>query len=117
MRKTLLVAVLIFMASSYAFAENTINWKEAANHYGKYKTVEGTIVSGKCLPKVCFLNFDQDYRTTFTAVIFASDLKKFPPKPDQFYRNKNVQVTGTIKEYKGKPEIILKEPDQIKITN
>jgi micrococcal nuclease len=113
MRKKLLILVLILMASSYAFAENTVNWKDAANHYGKYKTVEGTIVSGKCLPKVCFLNFDQNYRTTFTAVIFSSDLSKFPPNPDQFYLNKKVQVTGTIKEYKGKPEIIIKGPDQI----
>ena len=115
MRKTLLFIVLIFMASSYAFAENTVNWKDAANHYGKYKTVEGTIVSGKCLPKVCFLNFDRDYKTTFTAVIFTSDLPKFPQNPDQYYRNKKVQVTGTIKEYKGKPQIILKGPDQISI--
>jgi micrococcal nuclease len=106
---------MMFMASSYAFAENTVNWKDAANHYGKYKTVEGTIVSGKCLPKVCFLNFDRDYKTTLTLVIFVSDLSKFPPNPDQFYRNKKVQVTGTIKEYKGKPEIILKGPDQINI--
>jgi len=115
MRKTLLIVVLIFMVSSYAFAANTVNWREAANHYGKYKTIEGIIVSGKCLPKVCFLNFDQDYRTTFTAVIFASDLSKFPANPDQYYKNKKVQVTGTIKEYKGKPEIILKGPDQINI--
>lgn len=115
MRKILLMVVLIFMASSYAFAENTINWKDAANHYGKYKTVEGTIVSGKCLPKVCFLNFDRDYKTTFSVVIFASDLSKFPPNPDQYYRNKKVQITGTIKEYKGKPEIILKDQGQIQI--
>ena len=116
MRKTLLIVVLLFMVSVIAFAGNTISWKDAASYYGKYMTVEGIIVSGKCLPKVCFLNFDKDYRTTFTAVIFASDLTKFPPNPDQFYHNKKVQVTGIIKEYKGKPEIILKEPDQIKIT-
>lgn len=115
MRKTLLIVVLVFMVSVIAFAGNTINWKDAGSYYGKYMTIEGVIVSGKCLPKVCFLNFDKDYRTTFAAVIFTSDLSKFPPNPDQFYRNKKVQVTGIIKEYKGKPEIILKGPDQIKI--
>jgi len=115
MRKALLIAVLIFMVSGTVFAGNVINWTEAANHYGKYKTVEGTIVSGKCLPKVCFLNFDKNYKTTFTAVIFASDLPKFPSNPDQYYRNKKIQLTGTIKEYKGKPEIIIKDVDQIKL--
>lgn len=117
MRKTLLVAILMLLVSATALAGNTISWKDAASHYGKYMTVEGTIVSGKCLPKVCFLNFDQNYKTTFTAVIFTSDLSKFPANPDLFYRNKKVQVTGTIKEYKGKPEIILKEADQIKIVD
>lgn len=115
MRKIILVVAVIFMASGYALAEDTINWQDAAKHYGKYKTVEGVIVSSKCLPKVCFLNFDQNYKTTFTAVIFASDLPKFPPNPDQYYRHKKVQVTGTIKEYKGKPEIILKDQGQIQI--
>ena len=115
MRKIVLFVAVILMTSGYAFAENTVNWKDAANHYGKYKTVEGTIVSGKCLPKVCFLNFDKDYKTTFTAVIFASDLSKFPPNPDQYYRNKKVKVTGSIKEYKGKPEIICNDPTQIQI--
>jgi len=97
MRKTLVIVVLILMASTYAFAGNTINWKDAADYYGKYKTVEGTIVSGKCLPKVCFLNFAQDYRTTLTAVIFASDLSTFPPNPDQFYRNKEGPSNGDNK--------------------
>jgi len=115
MRKTLLIIFLIFMTSGYAFAENTVNWKDAANHYGKYKTVTGVIVAGKCLPKVCFLNFDRNYKTTFSLVIFPSDLPRFPPNPDQYYRNKKVQVTGIIKEYKGKPEIILKDQEQIKV--
>ncbi len=115
MKKTLLAVVLILIAISLTYAANTVNWKDAASYYGKYKTVEGIIVSTKCLPKVCFLNFGRNYRTTFTAVIFASDLAKFPPNPDQYYLNKNVHVTGTIKEYKGKPEIIVKGPDQINI--
>ena len=115
MKKLTLVIALVVLAVSTAYAGDMVNWKDAANHYGKYKTVEGKIVATKCLPKVCFLNFDQDYRTTFTAVIFTSDLPKFPPNPDQYYRNKQVEVTGTIKEYKGKPEIILKDQGQIKV--
>jgi hypothetical protein len=115
MRKILLIVAVILITSGYAFSENTVNWSDASNHYGKYKTVEGIIVSTRCLPKVCFLNFDKNYKTTFSAVIFAADLPKFPPNPDQYYRNKKVQITGTIKEYEGKPEIILKDQGQIQI--
>lgn len=117
MKNLLLIIAAILITSGDSFADSIISWKDAANHYGKYKTVEGTIVSGKCLPKVCFLNFDKDYKTTLTAVIFAADLPKFPPNPDRYYRNKQVQIVGVIKEYKGKPEIILKGQDQIAIIN
>lgn len=117
MRKILLIVAVVFLAGSVAYATDVVNWKDAANHYGKYKTVEGSIVATKCTPKVCFLNFHPDYRTYFTAVIFASDWSKFPANPDKYYLNKKVQVSGTIKEYKGKPEIILKNQDQIKIVN
>ena len=113
MRKIFLVLAVVLISSSAAFAGDVVNWKDAASHYGKYKTVEGTIVATKCTPKVCFLNFHPDYKTYFTAVIFASDLFKFPANPDQYYLNKKVQVSGTIKEYKGKPEIICNDPSQI----
>jgi DNA/RNA endonuclease YhcR with UshA esterase domain len=33
------------------------------------------------------------------------------------YRGRNVRVSGYIKEYKGKPEIILEDPSQIVILN
>lgn len=115
MRKILLAIVIILISYGPTLAENTIHWSDASNHYGQYGTVEGTIASAKCTPKVCFLNFDKDYKTTFSVVIFASDLSKFPSNPEQYYLNKTVQVTGAIKEYKGKPEIILKDLGQIRI--
>jgi micrococcal nuclease len=78
-------------------------------------TVEGTIVVSNNTGKVCFLNFDRDWKNNFTAVIFASDFASFPAHPEDYYLNRTVQVTGLIKEYKGKPEIIVKSPSQIKI--
>ncbi|MHA1285651.1 MAG: thermonuclease family protein, partial [Promethearchaeota archaeon] len=63
----------------------------------------------------CFLNFHKNWKRYFTAVIFASDFHKFPPNPEDYYLNKGVKVYGLIKEYQGKPEIILKSPEQIKV--
>lgn len=62
---------------------------------------------------VCFLNFDKNYKQSFKVVIFISDFHKFPSHIDNFYLHKNIQVTGIIKEYKGKPEIIVNDPSQI----
>ena len=75
--------------------------------------MEGVIVASKNTGKVCYLNFDMDYKRYFTAVIFASDFSKFPPSPENHYLNKKARVRGIPKEYQGKSEIILKNPSQI----
>ncbi len=109
------IVVAVFCGS--ILAQQVIRWNEAHNYYGQYITVEGTIVNTYNSGKACFLNFHEDYRKYFTVMIFASDYSKFPPNPEDYYCNKKVQVTDIIKEYKGKPEIILKSSAQIKIIN
>lgn len=95
--------------------QEIISWRDAAEYYGQTKTIEGKIVISNNTGKVCFLNFHKDWRKYFTAVIFSSDFDKFPQHPEDHYLNRKVRVTGLIKEYKGKPEIILKSPSQIEI--
>jgi micrococcal nuclease len=51
----------------------------------------------------------------FTAIIFASVFSRFPANPENYYHGKKVRVSGKIKEYQGKPEIILNNPAQIEI--
>ncbi len=92
-----------------------ISWRDAAKYYGQTKIVEGKIVVSNNTGKVCFLNFHKNWRIYFTALIFASDFNRFPSNPEDYYLNRKVRVKGLIKEYKGKPEIILKSPSQIEI--
>jgi micrococcal nuclease len=92
-----------------------VSWREADKHYGQNRTVEGKIVATNNTGKVCFLNFDRNWRESFTAVIFAGDFDRFPRHPEEHYLGRTVRVTGLIKEYKGKPEIVLKSPEQIEI--
>lgn len=92
-----------------------IQWWQAGNHYGEYVNVEGKIVLTHNTGKVCFLNFHPNYKNHFTAVIFASDFSKFPPQPEKYYQGKKVRVHGYIKEYKGKPEIVVNNPTQIEV--
>jgi len=95
--------------------EGVISYQDAGKYYGKIKTVEGTIVFTNNTGKVCFLNFHKDWKRYFTAVIFSSDFDKFPKNPEDYYLNRKVCITGLIKEYKGKPEIVVKSPSQIQI--
>ncbi len=95
--------------------QERISWRDAHKYYGQVRTVEGRIVASNNTGKVCFLNFHENWRKYFTAVIFSSDFDKFPRYPEDYYLTRTVRVTGLIKEYKGKPEIILKSPSQIEI--
>jgi len=92
-----------------------ISWKNADKYYGKKVTVTGKVIDTHDSGKVIFLNFAKDYRNTFTAVIFKSNEYKFDVEPEKYYLNKYVYITGTIKEYKGAPEIIIEEPGQIRV--
>lgn len=98
-----------------AVGRDVISWDEADQFYGQTKIVEGKIVASHNTGKVCFLNFHTDWRRYFTAVIFAGDFDKFPIHPEDHYLGRRVRVNGLIKEYRGKPEIILKSPSQIEV--
>lgn len=98
-----------------AGAQEVISWEDAHRYYGEIKTVEGVVVRSHNSGKAVFLNFHPNWKRYFTAVIFARDFHKFPENPEKYYLNKRVRITGTIKEYQGKPEIILHSPDAIQI--
>ena len=117
MKKWISLPVIIwFFVSIYSSgAGQVIQWNEAQKYYGQYVTVEGKIVATYNSGKACFLNFHPDYKKHFTAVIFQSAFHRFPSAPEDYFYGKSVQVTGNVKEYKGKPEIILTDPSQIKI--
>lgn len=95
--------------------KGVISWQDADRYYGQYKTVDGIIVKTNNTGKAVFLNFHPNWKRYFTAVIFERDFHLFPPNPERYYLNKHVRVKGIIKEYKGKPEIILTSPDQIRV--
>jgi predicted extracellular nuclease len=89
--------------------------QDAASYLGRYVVTEGVIVGSYNSGKVCFLNFDKNYKQGLSLVIFASDFVKFPESPEKYFLNKKVRVEGRVKDYKGKVEIIVKSMDQVKI--
>jgi len=62
-----------------------------------------------------FVNLDKPYpNQPFTILIWGEDLAKFDPKPTT-WDGKRVCATGTISSYQGRPEIVAKEPGQIRV--
>ncbi len=89
----------------------------AGNYIGQEKVVEGKVVDAyKSSTNTVFLNFGKAYpNSCFTAVIFQSAAVNFPDNPQVYYKSRIVRVTGQIKEYEGKPEIILDGRKQIAV--
>lgn len=92
-----------------------IAWDRADEYYGREVIVTGRIVRTHNSGKACFLNFHNNFKRYLTAVIFASDYDKFPAAPEECFLDKEVRVRGKVKEYQGKPEIVLKKAEQIEI--
>lgn len=90
----------------------------AGKYLGRELIVEGKIVDTyrDLKSNTVFLNFEKPYpNQCFTGVIFSSDLYKFVQNPEDYYLNKTVRIMGEIKEYQGRPEIILEDPFQVEV--
>jgi DNA/RNA endonuclease YhcR with UshA esterase domain len=96
-------------------ASTRIKFADAPDYIGTTVCVTGKVNHVSTSEKgTIFINFCADYKSCpFGAVIFESVASKFP-NPDQ-YTGKNVEITGFITTYQGRPEIVLDNPDQIKI--
>lgn len=96
---------------------NVISYMDANEYVGQRKTVEGTIVRTYKSSAAIFLNFHDPYQGYFYIVIFKDDWGNFSFNPEDYYRGKEVRVTGKIQEYQGSPEIIAENPSQIEVAN
>ena len=108
---------LIWAAGSYAQQEY-VSPIDAHKFIGMEKTVCGTVANAtyavRTKGRPTFLNLDQPYPTQiFTVLIWGSDRNKFQNPPETFFRRKRICVTGIIEDFRGKPEIIVRSPDQI----
>ena len=100
--------------------ENYITPEDAYKYIGETKTVCGTVASAtyavRSRGKPTFLNLNKPYPNhVFTIVIWGSNRGKFKNPPEVFFKGKEVCVTGLITTYRGKPQIEVSEPSQIKI--
>ncbi|MCG3136216.1 MAG: hypothetical protein HJJLKODD_00042 [Phycisphaerae bacterium] len=92
-----------------------VHWEDAAKFYNKEVVIYGRVAVTKKINKYTFINFAPDYRSTFTMLIHNTDAAQFPESPDQLYARKIIAIRGVVIDYKKKPEIIVKHPDQVMI--
>ena len=118
MFKFLAFAVLL-CTSTLLSAQTQISIDSVSAYIGKTvkvcDKVAGTFVTKGDKP-VTYLNLGADYpNSKLTIVIFQKDLINFPITPSDHYKGMDVCVTGQIKKYKEKIEIIANKPEQIEV--
>jgi hypothetical protein len=102
-------------ASSRRDLAGCFDFRAAGSHAGETGCVAGRVL------KVftsgggnTFLDFCEDYHDCpFSSVIFSSDKRKFGNL--QSLTGRQIEIRGLISVYQGRPEIIISDPDQIRM--
>lgn len=109
--------------SSEALAAKTeyngcVNWKDAGKYEGKTITIYGDVYSTYYAKnsngRPTFINFTEPYTPDKVyVVIFQQNRGKFSIVPERMFANKRIKVTGKVKRYQNRYEIIVTDPTQI----
>ena len=93
---------------------NSINYTDAPKYIGKQVIVSGKVIDVfVSQTNTTFINFCKDYRScSFSAVIFADARSQFGDLRKLI--GETVQISGIVNKYQGKPQIVLKDPSQLK---
>ncbi len=108
------LAVCLALAAPVAAAAQEIRPAEAASYVGQSVTVIGTVSQVHYDKKSgnTFINMGGRYPNhTFYGIIFADSSSAFSGVGS--LQGATVSITGRVKDYRGKPQIVLTSPSQI----
>ncbi len=116
----LLVAALTLTANlapadpTNAAAPAKIGAADAGKFYDQRMIVTGTVAQVTLRPTIVFLNLDQPYpNSPFAAIIHSENTNQFGDLKS--LQGKAVEIEGTIKKYRDKPEIVLESSNQLTV--
>lgn len=112
MKKLIFVlGLLLLFVSSHSFAQEVIASKDAKDNIGKTAQVKGKVASIFASKNGnTYINFDEKSpNQTFTVALFKDSQVDISSITEGCI----LTISGEIKDYKGKPEIILTKAEQI----
>ena len=120
--KQLFISLSFFLASLYTTAQQKISIEKAGEHEGDSVIICAKVYGGKFFsnrePTITLLNVGAAYPNSLLTIVIKGDNRTaFSNKPEEFYINKEICVTGTIRIFKGKPEIEISSEKAITISN
>ena len=99
-------------------AAASLSAADAVRHMGEHAEVCGLVASAKFASssrgQPTFLNLDRAYPDhVFTALIWGSERGAFRYPPESL-QGERICVSGTISEYRGRAQIVVSRPEQIR---
>jgi hypothetical protein len=114
----LVVGLLLSLAPVLAFGQQAEPNRQrtpavqATNRIGQIATIRGNVAEVTNVATQLFLNFEKPYPDhPFSAVVFKNKFKEFPDV--RSLTGKTVEVTGLVKEFKGRAQIVLTNKSQL----
>ena len=114
MKKTLLLA--LFLCAGWLLRAEDLPTDQAATHVGETATVCGKVTgvhyAANSRGKPTFINFDKPYpNQDFTVMIWDDERAGFGSL--ERYTGRQVCAHGVITEYRGKAEMVLRNPEAL----
>lgn len=105
--------LLLLVFAAPLWAKDCIPFDQAVDHIGKTVCVTGKVLKvAQTYKGMFFLDFCDNYRSCpFTVVIFRSGLNKVGDV--RALEGQQIEITGKVKEWNGRAEIILKDRSQL----
>jgi hypothetical protein len=115
MKNLFIISALILVVVFKVAAQEIVPAKFATKHLGHKIRVCDKVFASSSNAQAASLYLGQDYPHQFlTVIIKAGDLAKFKGDPANDFKGKEMCVTGIVTLNKGKAEIIVSSPRQIR---
>jgi DNA/RNA endonuclease YhcR with UshA esterase domain len=116
---------LLVLLLAFCPQEDMIAPENASEHIDEEVTIKMVAESTRFIKDkdLCFLNSKKRHQDedNFSVVIKAEGLRALAEKeiddPAEHFKGKTIVVTGKVIKFKGKPQLEIKEADQIKIAD
>jgi hypothetical protein len=117
MKHIITFTIFVFLITLTSYSQS-IPASEAGKNIGKKLTVCDKVYGGRYLenasgtPTVVAMGAAYP-DNTFSFMILGDDRKKFSYKPEEYLVNKEVCITGEIRLYREKPQIVVTDTTQV----
>ena len=110
--KKLFFIIITILSIKFSQSQSPVPIAEISKHVGDSVKVEGKVFGTRYFPDSkntpTLINIGGAYpNQLLTVVIYGDDRKNFKSAPEEYFKDKEVVITGKVEMYHGKPQIIV----------